>query len=255
MKKTLTKLGIALIILFTATAAAFAQSPSTEEMYATMNELFDRSNFSDDFTCVLSLIVEKPDEPKTVHQFKLFRRDKVDQTCLVKLAPEVDKGIGYLQEKDNLWVYDPVSHQFTHSSLKQRLSDTDAKVSDVNKKDTFRDTYKILSIEESTLGKFPVYVVTAKALKSDATYPKNKYFVRKQHPLILKVQNYGASGRLMRTTLIPKYVKLDKANLPVHQIYINNLNKGEKTTQIFSDFDTSKIPDMVFTKAYLEKIN
>ncbi len=255
MKKTRTKIGMALFLLCTSTAVAFAQIPSTETMYRTMNELFDRSNFSDDFSCVLSLIAEKPGEPKTVHQFKLFRRDKADQTCLVKLAPEVDKGIGYLQEKDNLWTYDPVSHQFTHSSLKQRLSDTDAKVSDVNKKDTFRDNYKIISIEESKLGKFPVYVVSVKALKSDATYPKNNYFIRKQNPLILKVQNYGASGRLMRTTLIPKYVKLGKANLPVHQIYINNLNKGEKTTQIFSDFDTSNIPDMVFTKAYLEKIN
>mgnify|MGYP000231396832 CR=1 FL=1 len=33
------------------------------------------------------------------------------------------------------------------------------------------------------------------------------------------------------------------------------LKQSEKTTQIFQDFDPAKIPDVVFTKAYLEKIN
>ena len=59
----------------------------------------------------------------------------------------------------------------------------------------------------------------------------------------------------MRTTLLPKYVKIGNFNWPAQSIYINEINKGEKTTQILSDFDTSDIPDVVFTKAYLEKIN
>ena len=59
----------------------------------------------------------------------------------------------------------------------------------------------------------------------------------------------------MRTTLIPKYANVEGLPLPVHQIYINELIKGEKTTQIFQDFSTAKIDAVVFTKAYLEKIN
>ena len=246
---------IALCVLMYAAAAAYAQVPSTEEMYKIMNTLFDRSNFSDDFTCTMSLITEKPNEPKEAAQFKLFRRDSKDQTCLVQLAPEADKGTGYLQEKDNFWVYDPIAHQFTHSSLKRNLGNSDAKMSDVNKKSKFQTAWEIVKIEEAKLGKFAVYAVTAKALEKDYSYAQEKYYVRKDEHLVLKIESYGASGRHMRTTLIPKYAKINNVPIPVHQIYINELVKGEKTTQIFQDFDPAKIPDVVFTKAYLEKIN
>lgn len=249
------KRAIALCVLMCAVAGAFTQVPSTEEMYKIMDTVFDRNNFSEDFTCTLSLIIEKPNEPKEAAQYKLFRRDSKDQTCLVQLAPEADKGTGYLQEKDNLWAYDPVAHQFTHSSLKRNLGNSDAKISDVNKKSEFRSAWEIVNIEEAKLGKFAVYAVTAKALEKDASYAQQKYFVRKDEQLLLKIESYGASGRHMRTTLIPKYAKVNNIPLPVHQIYINELVKGEKTTQIFQDFDLTNIPDVVFTKAYLEKIN
>lgn len=246
---------IALCALMCAAAAVCAEVPAKAEMYTIMDTVFDRNNFSDDFTCTLSLIIEKPNEPKEAAQYKLFRRDSKDQTCLVQLAPEADKGIGYLQEKDNLWAYDPIAHQFTHSSLKRNLGNSDTKISDVNKKSEFQKAWEILSIEEGKLGKFAVYVVMAKALDKDSSYAQQKYFVRQDEHLILKIESYGASGRHMRTTLIPKYAKVNNVPLPVHQIYINELVKGEKTTQIFQDFDMTKIPDMVFTKAYLEKIN
>lgn len=233
----------------------FAQIPSTEEMYGILEKQYESGNFDKDISCTLSLVIEKPSEPKSALQFKLFRRDKKDQTTLVQLAPEADKGTGYLQEKNNLWVYDPTSHQFTHSSLKRAIGDSDASVSDVKKRSEFRRTYEIMSIEESKLGKFEVYGVMLKTLLSDAKYAQEKFYVRKVDPLILKIESYASSGRLMRTTLIPKYVKIGNYNWAIQSIYINEINKGEKTTQVLSDFDTSAIPDMVFTKAYLEKIN
>nr|WP_253721570.1 outer membrane lipoprotein-sorting protein [Treponema sp. OMZ 787] len=243
------------LIAFFVSMAAFAEVPSTEEMYKIMDKVFDRGNFEKDFTSTLTLIVEKPNQPKEVVQFKLFRRDKKDQTTLIQLAPEADKGNGYLQEKDNLWFYDPIAHQFTHSSLKKNLANSDTKLSDVNKKSEFRQAWEILKIEEAKVGKYEVYAVTAKALQKDATYAQEKFFLRKDEHLILKTESYGASGKHMRTTLIPKYAKVEGLPLPVHQIYINELIKGEKTTQIFQDFSTVRIDDVVFTKAYLEKIN
>ena len=91
-------------------AFVFAQVPDAETMYGIMDKAFF-NNFLEDFTCTLSLIIEKPNEPKEAVQFKLFRRDVKDQTCLVQIAPEADKGVGYLQEKNNLWAYDPISRR------------------------------------------------------------------------------------------------------------------------------------------------
>ncbi|MGI5064086.1 outer membrane lipoprotein-sorting protein [Treponema denticola] len=255
MKYFINKKLLIILIAFFVSIAVFAEIPSMEEMYKIMDKVFDTGNFKKDFTSTLTLIVEKPNQPKEVIQFKLFRRDTKDQTSLIQLAPEADKGNGYLQEKENLWFYDPIAHQFTHSSLKRNLANSDTKLSDVNKKSQFRQAWEILKIEEAKLGKYEVYAVTAKALEKDAAYAQEKFFVRKDEHLLLKIESYGASGKHMRTTLIPKYANVEGMPLPVHQIYINELIKGEKTTQIFQDFSTAKIDDVVFTKAYLEKIN
>ena len=255
MKYFINKKLLIILIAFFVSIAVFAEIPSMEEMYKIMDKVFDTGNFKKDFTSTLTLIVEKPNQPKEVVQFKLFRRDTKDQTTLIQLAPEADKGNGYLQEKENLWFYDPIAHQFTHSSLKRNLANSDTKLSDVNKKSQFRQAWEILKIEEAKLGKYEVYAVTAKALEKDAAYAQEKFFVRKDEHLLLKIESYGASGKHMRTTLIPKYANVEGLPLPVQQIYINELIKGEKTTQIFQDFSTANIDDVVFTKAYLEKIN
>ena len=236
-------------------AALFCQVPATEECYKILDDIYNSFNFDEAFTCNVSIITEKPNRPKDAAQYKLFRRDRQDKTCIVQIAPEVDKGVGYLQEKENFWAYDPISHQFTHSSIKRNLGDSNAKISDVNKQSEFKKTWEITAVEESMLGKFEVIIVTAKSLDKDFSYSQQKYFIRKEPHLILKIESYGASGRHMRTTLIPKYAKVNGRPFPMQQIYVNELVKEEKTTQILSDFEIAKIPDVVFTKAYLEKIN
>lgn len=241
--------------LFLTAGFTTAEVPSVEKMYGIMEAVQEAYNFNEDFMCIVSHIIEKPGEPKEAAQYKFFRRDFKDQTCIVQLAPEADKGTGYLQEKNNLWTYDPYSHQFTHSSLKKTIGSSDTKASDLTKRGKFKDEYQILSVEESKVGKFEVYAVLTKTLRSDAVYAQEKFFVRKDNNLVLKIENYGASGRLMRTNFFPKYVKVKQYNIPMHQIFINEIKKGEKTTQILADFEITAIPDVVFTKAYLEKIN
>ena len=71
-------------------------------IYGILEKQYSAGNFDKDITCTLSLIIEKPNEPKSAHQFKLFRRDTKDQTTLVQLAPEADKGTAYMQEKNIL---------------------------------------------------------------------------------------------------------------------------------------------------------
>lgn len=105
------------------------------------------------------------------------------------------------------------------------------------------------------LGKIPVYKVETKPIYHDAEYAKETYYVSKANELILKQEFYGASVRLMRTFLMAKYTKLGNMRIPVQQISINTIVQGEKSTLIMSDFNTNALADMVFTKAYLEKVN
>ncbi|MEL3907894.1 MAG: outer membrane lipoprotein-sorting protein [Treponemataceae bacterium] len=251
MKKTF----FTFTFLFALLVSALAQVPSKAELYKIGNRIFDSWNFEEDITYTVSIIDEKPNKPKKAAQFKAFERHKTNQKTFLQIAPEVDKGMGYLQDHDNAWTYDPNTRQFEHFSLKQNVGDSNMKLSDVGNKETFSDRYEILSASEAMLGKIPVYRIETKPIYKDAEYAKEILFVNQKAEVLLKVEQYGASARLMRTILMAKYVNFGKTKIPIHQIIINNIVPGEKTTVILSDYNTTKIPDVVFTKAYLEKVN
>ena len=59
----------------------------------------------------------------------------------------------------------------------------------------------------------------------------------------------------MRTTLMPKYAKVPSGYVPTQIIVKDELNPGENTTQVISELTFDKLPDRIFTKAYLEGLN
>ena len=59
----------------------------------------------------------------------------------------------------------------------------------------------------------------------------------------------------MRTTLCPKYTKVPAGYVASQAIIRDELNKGESTQQIISDLTFDKLPDTIFSKAYLEGLN
>lgn len=66
-----------------------------------LDAVYDQINFGDvDYSCTVTLIVEKPSEPKSQMQFKLFERPEKDQFSMIQILPEADKGNGYLREGD-----------------------------------------------------------------------------------------------------------------------------------------------------------
>ena len=149
-----------------------------------------------DYSATISLVIEKPGKPKENLQYKIFERVDDDMMTMVQLFPEADKGNGYLMDGDNLWAYDPISRKFTHTSIKEALGDSDVKIDDVNQsEDHWRENYKVSAFEESTLGKYQVYVITLEAITTEPSYSKVKYYVRKDLNLVLKEEDFSGSGR------------------------------------------------------------
>ena len=75
----------------------------------------------------------------------------------------------------------------------------------------------------------------------------------------MKQEDYSGSDRLMRTTLVPKWSKVEvrgKVGYVATQLIVRDeLNKGEQTQQVISDLTFDTLPDKIFTKAYLEGLN
>lgn len=236
----------------------FAQvsTADSEKAYKIMESTDNVLAYHGDYSATMSLIIEKPGKPKENLQYKVFQRTDKDLMTIVQLFPEADKGTGYLRDGDNIWAYDPISRKFTHSSMKEALGDSDVKIDDINlSSDRWRENYKVAGFEEGVLGKFPVYIITLEAKNTKPAYSKVTYYVRTDVSLVLKEEDFSGSGRLMRTILIPKYTKVPQGYVPTQMIMRDELNKGENTQQVISDLTFDKLPDNIFTKAYLESLN
>jgi outer membrane lipoprotein-sorting protein len=258
----LTKIAVpALCLLFALPLSADANEAAvpkdvSEKAFTIMESTQDVLAYQGDYSATVSLVVEKPGKPKENMQYKMFERVDSDQFTMVQLFPDADKGNGWMRDGDNIWAYDPIGRKFTHSSLKDALGDSDVKVDDMKKgKSKWRKNYEVTAFSEEKLGSYDVSVITLHAVTTEPSYVKTTYYVRKDIPLVLKQENFSGSGRLMRKILLPKYTKVPQGYVATQVILRNELNPGEQTQQVISDLTFDKLPDRIFTKAYLEGLN
>ena len=251
-----------IILTFLLGAAAFASGFAqvsedvADKAFKIMENTEDILAYHGDYSATMSLVIDKPGKPRENLQYKVFQRTDDNLMTLVQLFPEADKGVGYLRDNENIWSYDPISRKFSHTSIKEALGDSDVKLDDVDQAKTkWRENYEVTAYEEGTLGKFAVDIITLTAKTTDPAYAKSKYYIRKDIPLLLKEEDFSGSDRLMRTILLPKYAKVPAGYVATQAIMRDELNKGEQTQQVISDLTFDKLPDRIFTKAYLEGLN
>lgn len=239
-------------------ASGFAQVSKdiADKAFKIMEDTEDILAYHGDYSATMSLVIDKPGKPRENLQYKVFQRTDDNLMTLVQLFPEADKGVGYLRDNENIWSYDPISRKFSHTSIKEALGDSDVKLDDVDQAKTkWRENYEVTAYEQGTLGKFAVDIITLTAKTTDPAYAKSKYYIRKDIPLLLKEEDFSGSDRLMRTILLPKYAKVPAGYVATQAIMRDELNKGEQTQQVISDLTFDKLPDRIFTKAYLEGLN
>jgi hypothetical protein len=81
--------------------------------------------------------------------------------------------------------------------------------------------------------------------------------------LIRKMEDYSLSGQLMRVTAYPQYQKISDKWLPVQMVMldyfksriINGKTEYERTMISISRPSVEQLPDSLFTKEYLERVN
>jgi len=243
------------ILLLAALLPAFLGAVTLDDGQRILAEIDRTSNFSGtDLAAEMTMISEDPEEgiEKTVVQ--QFRNDDDEKFLLLIKEPAVKKGQGYLLIEDNLWFYDPESRNFSHTSMKDQFNESDANYSDFNAS-SLEEDYRVTAIEEGQLGKYSVYIMEIEALNDEVTYPVQKIWVTRQNSLVLKTEDYSAGGRLMRTSLYPSYARAGSNVLPTRMIFVDELVEGKKTTITVRDISVQDLPDTLFTKSYVERVN
>lgn len=249
-------LALSTLVLVSGLQNAAAEEAKASPDFLTILKSIDRRSTFDgtDFTATETMTNVDPDTGTTVRKATMFRRDKDDAFLMLTLEPIASKGKGTLRVDSNVWVYDPVSRKFTHTTLKDTYEGTSARNSDF-RKSTTADDYNVDSYTEGKLGTFDCWIVELKGKTDEVTFPYMKMWVRKDNNLILKTENYSLTKKLLRTALYPKYAKVGEKYVPTTTIFIDGLVPGKKTQIDITSISTDPLPNEVFTKAYLERVN
>ncbi len=243
-------LGVAAFTLLLVAGPSWAEP----DFAAILSRIDEITNFTTDFSGVYAAVKERTGELPTNIQAQMFRRDREGKFVILIFAPQAQKGQGYLEIDNNLWFYDPQSRLFTHSSLKENWQSSDAMNSDFYRTNYARD-YAVESWTEGTLGVFPVNILMLKGRTSEVTYPWKRVWVRKDIGVILKSEDYSLSRRIMRSAYYPTYAQIGSRFIATRMLFVDELNRGNRTQMTLSDPSVQPLADATFTKAYLERVN
>jgi len=242
---------IALVCIISSSLMAITVNEATN----ILKEIDEYSNFEGkSFSSTISLISEDPEEGIDKTVVYQFRDDDNDKFLMLIKEPSIKKGQGYLKIEDNLWFYDPESRKFSHTSLSEQFNDSDANNSDFTASSLLAD-YKVTEVSEEMLGSYETYVLNLEALNNEVTYPNQKVWVSVTGSLILKKEEFSKSNKLMRSSYYLNYIKLGNNLIPTKTIFKDELVEGKKTTITLSNVSTNDIPDSIFTKSYVERVN
>jgi outer membrane lipoprotein-sorting protein len=233
---------------------AAGMASAQEDFQGVLQLIDERSNFQDDLSATVLLETTDPEEGNDSRHAKMFRRDGDDLFLILIEKPETQLGQGYLNIQDGLWFYDPESRQFTFTSLSESFEGSDANNDDFEASSLAED-YRVVSSSEGTLGNFEVWVLELEATDDEVTYPYKKIWITKDESLLLKSEDYSLTERLLRTSYYPSYARAGDSYIADQMIFVDELVAGKSTRITLPDISTATIPDSVFTKAYVERVN
>jgi len=248
-----------LFLLAVFCVCAGLQADPDQELLAKVDSLV--SYYDVDFQAEYNIVQDKPGQQRSTTVAGVFRRDSKEQYVIVIMQPLISKGQGYLKEGKTLWFYDPQSRRFNTTSSADRFQNTNARNSDFTRS-TLAQDYRVVSGEDSTLGRFKCRLLTLEAATTDVTYPRMKVWISEDN-LLRKSEDYSLSWQLLRTSAIPDYHNIGGRFVPKQVLFVEELKGAvingkfvnEKTQITINRPSFGKVADSVFTKTFLESVN
>ncbi len=214
-----------------------------------------RSSFyNSDMSATISMVTVSPDRGTKTFKQQIFRRDKDDAFLMITLEPESRKGQGMLRVDNNMWRHDPTSRKFTHTTIKDTYENSTVTNNDFRRWQRSID-YSVEKLSSGTLGNYNVIIGELKANNDEVPFPYIKMYIEADRKIVLKVEEYSLSMKLLRTSYYTQYVQIGDSFVPTVQIFQDGLIPEKRSQTTYTDISTKPLPDYYFTKEYLERVS
>lgn len=227
---------------------ALAQPPSAQEIVRRADEArFPQEGFE-------VLVKIRTFNGQSVREERLFKvlSKGNENTVVMTLEPASERGQILLMKGNDLWVFLPRVSQPVRLSLAQRL------VGQVSNGDVaranFAGDYHAQLAGNARAGKDLLYVLDLTAVNRSVTYQRVRYWVRQADFRPYRAEFYSLSNRLLKVCDYQNYAALGGKVRPTRLVMTDALNKGELSTLEYSAMKLRQLPEQIFSKEYLRRL-
>lgn len=225
-----------------------APTENAAEIVAAADEIrFPKRGFQ--VKIVVTSAIRSADNEQRVYQVLSKGNER---TLVLTREPAEERGQMLLMRDDDLWVFLPSVSQPVRLPLSQKLTGQVAN-GDLARAN-FAGDYTPKLIRREACAAYECYVLELTAARRGVTYSKVIYWVRTQNHWPHRAEFFTISGRLLKTADYEEFKQLGGAVRPTKLILTDAVKDGEISIMTYSDMKTRDLPDKVFTKQYLQKL-
>ena len=172
-------------------------------------------------------------------------------------SPARDKGTRFLKLGDEIWMYLPSVERATKIAghmLRQSMMGSDFSYDDIVENRRLTELYNVELAGIDTVDGRECHVVSLTAKVPEVNYYYRKMWIDKDIYAAVKVELYAKSGKLLKEVKVSEFKRVSGYTFPTNVRMVNKLRQETYTELQLEDVQLDvKIPDRIFTKAYLER--
>ena len=252
MQKRILQYLLTVVSLFATLASAATTESNDAELARSILEKADRIRFpSESFQVDVNIITTAPDQPADLRKYRVLSKGNENSVVMVT-EPASERGQILLMKGRDLWIFMPDISQPVRLSLSQRLTGQVAN-GDLARAN-FAGDYNATILRTDTIDGEKYYVLELTGVDRSVTYHKVLYWVRQSNFWPYRAEFYSLSDRLLKTSRYENFQPLLGKQRPTRLVMEDALRKGEESVLEYSEMKLRDLPDKIFTKDYLKKL-
>ena len=247
---------LAVALFFTAVAApaseATAPAAPDDGEARMIVEKADQVRFpADGFQVDVTVTTVDREQKADTRKYRILAKGNANSVVMV-VEPASERGQIMLMKGRDLWVFMPEVSQPIRLALSQRLTGQVAN-GDLARANFTGDYNPRLLRSEKVDGE-DHHVLELTGIDRSVTYQKVIYWVRAKDYSPTKAEFYSLSNRLLKTCRYENYRTMEGKKRPARLVMEDALRAGEQSVLDYTGMKSRDLPDKVFTKDYLKKL-
>lgn len=235
-------------------AGAEEQAPAGDDSYArSIVEKADQVRFpAEGFQVDVSIATTQGDKAAETRKYRVLSKGN-ENTVIMVTEPASERGQIILMKGRDLWIFMPDVSQPVRISLAQRLTGQVAN-GDLARAN-FSGDYNPRILRQETIGSEIYQVLELIAVDRSVTYQRVVYWVNQKNSWPLKAEFYSLSNRMLKKCHYEKFETIAGRTRPTRLVMEDALRGGEQSVLDYSAMKLRDLPDKIFTKDYLKKLD